>query len=877
MTELSAQATRASEQLFDRARLVLPGGVNSPVRAFRGVGGTPRFIARGQGAWIEDVDGNRYLDLVLSWGPLILGHAHPEVIDAVVQAAGRGTTYGASTELEVRLAERVVSLFPSLEMVRFVSSGTEAAMSAVRLARAATGRRAIIKFDGCYHGHADPLLASAGSGVATLGLPDSPGVTPAAVADTLIAPFNDLATVERLFAERGGDIAAVLVEPVAGNMGVVPPVPGFLEGLRTVTRRGGALLVFDEVMTGWRVHSVGAQVLFGVEPDLTILGKVVGGGLPAAAYGGPRALMEQIAPAGPVYQAGTLSGNPLAMAAGLAARRVGLARGGGHRGRGRGGRRRGDGPAGRDYVHAVLHRCAGPQLRGREALQSGGVRRLLSCDARRRRVPRALRVRGRVQLRGAWRCRARRARVGAGDRMGSVAILGGGVAGLTTAYRLKQRGMRVVVYEASERVGGEVRTERREGYLAELGPNSLADPPPPLRALLAELGLEASVLPASPSARHRFVVKKNRLLALPMSPQDLLTTRLLSNGAKLAVFGEPLVDAGDSPVEESVATFIRRRFNQEILDYVANPFVAGIFAGDPEQLSVRHALPKLYGLERTHGSVMKAFGSMMRARKRQTDGQTAVTASLISFRNGLQELPDAMARQLHAEIRLRAPVTQLRKGAKGWTVGAAFQANELYDAIVFAAPAHCLDEIDLDFPGADRLKTLTSISYPPVGVLALGFQREDVAHPLDGFGFLAPDVERRHVLGVVFSSSLFAGRAPDGHVLLTAFVGGVRNPDLANGDLSTITARVQDDLRGLLGAKGEPTFRAFHLWPKAIPQYDLTYGRFKDIMDEAERRAAGLALAGSYREGVSLADAIASGEAAAARISAALPSAASTT
>jgi protoporphyrinogen/coproporphyrinogen III oxidase len=457
--------------------------------------------------------------------------------------------------------------------------------------------------------------------------------------------------------------------------------------------------------------------------------------------------------------------------------------------------------------------------------------------------------------------------------MGAVAIVGGGIAGLTAAYRLKQRGVRVVVYEAGERVGGAIRTRRSDGYVAELGPNSLSTPSPALRALITELGLEPSLIVASPAAKKRYVVRKNRLLPLPMSPQDFLTTRLLSNGAKLAVFGEPLVDSGDSPVEESIATFVRRRFNQEVVDYVANPFVAGIYAGDPEQLSVRHALPKLYGLERTHGSIIKAFGGMMRARKRDADAAaTAMAGGMVSFRTGLQELPDALGRELHAEIRLKAPVTQLRSGPKGWTVGAAFQQAELYDAVVYAAPAHCIDEIDLDFPAGDRVGTLASIGHPPVAVLVLGFRREDVAHPLDGFGFLVPEVERRHVLGVLFSSTLFPDRAPDDHVTLTAFVGGVRNPDLAHADQPTITARVMDDLRALLGAKGEPTFRAFHLWPKAIPQYDLTYGRFKDIMDEAERRNPGFALAGSYREGVALGDAIASGEEAAARV-AALPAA----
>ena len=312
-----ARATSRSDALFAEASGLMPGGVSSPVRAFKAVGGTPFFVERGEGAYLVDVDGNRYVDYVLSWGPLILGHAHPRVVAAVGEAARRGTSYGAPSPLEVELARLVREAVPSMELLRFVSSGTEATMSALRLARAFTKRDKIVKFTGCYHGHADALLVEAGSGVATLALPNSPGVTLGAVSDTLTAEYNDLEAVEELFAAYPDEIAAVIVEPVAGNMGLVMPDEGFLEGLRRVTSREGALLVFDEVMTGFRVHPGGAQALYGVTPDLTTLGKVIGGGLPVGAYGGRCELMELVAPSGPVYQAGTLSGNPLAMAAGI--------------------------------------------------------------------------------------------------------------------------------------------------------------------------------------------------------------------------------------------------------------------------------------------------------------------------------------------------------------------------------------------------------------------------------------------------------------------------------------------------------------------------------------------------------------------------------
>ncbi len=307
-----------SARLAERARNYIPGGVNSPVRAYRSVGGSPIFAARGEGSRIFDVDGNAYTDYVMSYGPLILGHAYPRVVEALERTTRSGTTFGAPTEIEVEVAEEICAAVPSVEQVRLTNSGTEATMSAVRLARGYTGREKILKFEGNYHGHGDALLVSAGSGVATLGLPDSPGVTEGAAKDTAVAPYNDLEAVREVFSEMGEQISCVIVEPVGGNMGCVPPAEGFLEGLREVTAEYGAVLIFDEVMTGFRVARGGAQQRYGVTPDMTCLGKVIGGGLPVGAFGGSREIMEMLAPVGPVYQSGTLSGNPLAMAAGLA-------------------------------------------------------------------------------------------------------------------------------------------------------------------------------------------------------------------------------------------------------------------------------------------------------------------------------------------------------------------------------------------------------------------------------------------------------------------------------------------------------------------------------------------------------------------------------
>jgi glutamate-1-semialdehyde 2,1-aminomutase len=331
-----------SQAIFERARAVIPGGVNSPVRACRSVGVDPVFIARGEGASVTDADGNRYIDLIGSWGPLILGHAHPEILQTIAETMAAGTTFGAPTEIEVRFAETLRAAVPSMEMIRAVSSGTEATMSALRLARGFTGRPKIIKADGGYHGHADCLLVAAGSGAATLGIPGSAGVPEGAARDTLVVAYNDLGAVERALA--AGDVAAVIIEPVAGNMGLVEPAPGYLEGLRELTARHGTVLIFDEVMTGFRVAYGGAQARYGITPDLTTIGKVIGGGLPAAAFGGRAEIMQKLAPLGPVYQAGTLSGNPLAMAAGLKAMEI-LARPGTYERLEEAGARLGDGLA----------------------------------------------------------------------------------------------------------------------------------------------------------------------------------------------------------------------------------------------------------------------------------------------------------------------------------------------------------------------------------------------------------------------------------------------------------------------------------------------------------------------------------------------------
>jgi oxygen-dependent protoporphyrinogen oxidase len=440
----------------------------------------------------------------------------------------------------------------------------------------------------------------------------------------------------------------------------------------------------------------------------------------------------------------------------------------------------------------------------------------------------------------------------------TVAVVGAGVTGLAAAYALAGRGVDVVVYEASPRAGGVIRSERRDGYLVEHGPNSLGTPPPAGQAILARLGLDRTALDPDPAARNRFVVRRGRVLQLPRGPAEALTTPILSVRAKLRLLKEPFA-AASTDGEESVAAFVRRRLGGEALDYLVDPLVGGIFAGLPEQLAVRHALPGLYALEREHGSLLRG---VMRSASRGGPRAGRPGRRIVSFAEGMETIPGALADALGPALRLAAPVSRLAPTGGAWELDvAAGDAVERvrHDAVVWAAPAHALDR--LDFAGAERaaLDRVAVVPYAPVSVLVLGFRRDDVAHPLDGFGVLVPSAERRSILGAIFSSTLFPDRAPPGHVALTVFLGGARDPRLAESDAHTLTARALDDCRDLLGVHGEPVFRRHVFWPRAIPQYIVGYGRLHAAMDQVERANPRLFLAGTYRHGISVGEALASG------------------
>ncbi|HEU5171591.1 MAG TPA: protoporphyrinogen oxidase [Gemmatimonadales bacterium] len=445
--------------------------------------------------------------------------------------------------------------------------------------------------------------------------------------------------------------------------------------------------------------------------------------------------------------------------------------------------------------------------------------------------------------------------------MPAVGVIGAGVSGLAAAHRLAGLGHDVVVYEAGDRAGGVVRSERRDGFLAELGPNSFADSGGPAAELISEVGLDGRRVEADPAARRRYVVRGGRPVPLPLSPPALLGSRLFSLRGKLAILREPFVPAAPADRDESVAAFVRRRFGAELLEYAAGPFVSGVYAGDAEALGVRYAFPKLHALELEHGSVLR--GLVAGRRGGGAGGRRAPV--LVSFRDGLQELPDALARGLGARVRLRAPVLGARREGSGWIVRTG-GAESRHDALVLAAPAHALASLELAAPEGARLGALAGIPHPRVAALVLGFRRDEVDHPLDGFGMLVPAVERRRILGVIFSSTLFPGRAPGGHVTLTMFIGGIRHPELAVDDAEALTATAMPDLRDLLGVRGTPAFRTHACWPRAIPQYVVGYQRFLDAFAAIEEANPSLSFAGTARGGVALGDALRSGLDAAQRL-----------
>jgi oxygen-dependent protoporphyrinogen oxidase len=452
--------------------------------------------------------------------------------------------------------------------------------------------------------------------------------------------------------------------------------------------------------------------------------------------------------------------------------------------------------------------------------------------------------------------------------MNSVAIIGGGITGLTAAFRLQQQGIPVTLFESSPRVGGVIQSIRQDGFLAEFGPNTILETSPKIISLVHDLGLDERRMYSDPGAEKRFLVRGGKPVQMPGSPVAFFLTPLFSIGAKLRLLREPFIRRSHPDLEENLADFVLRRLGQEFLDYAINPFVAGVYAGDPARLSVKQAFPKLHEIEQRYGSLIKGqiLGARERKRRKEVSKQNA---KKVSFDEGLQVLIDTLQGKLGASVRLGTKVTRLERTASGWAaVSRAGDREERseHSAVLYAGTAYRLDELQIAAPGFPSLASLSEIHYPPVASVVLGFRREDVPHPLDGFGVLIPEVERFHILGTLFSSSLFPNRAPSGHVLLTSYAGGVRDPDLALRDANDLYKITTKDLQRLLGVKGEPTFRHHRLYPRAIPQYEVGYGRYRDLMKRAESAAPGLFLAGHYRDGISLGDSMVSGHDVASRI-----------
>jgi len=449
--------------------------------------------------------------------------------------------------------------------------------------------------------------------------------------------------------------------------------------------------------------------------------------------------------------------------------------------------------------------------------------------------------------------------------MKSVAIIGGGIAGLTAAFYLQRRGVSVTVYEASSRVGGVIQSRRRDGFLAEEGPNTILETSPKIAQLIQDAGLTSRRLATDPHAEARYVVRHRQPMAMPGSPLGFLTTKLFSWGSKFAVLREPFRAPRRDGVEESIAQFVVRRFNQEFLDSAVDALAAGIYAGNPHKLSLTHAFPKLKALEDNYGSMIK--GQLLGARARKKSGEVAKDrAPKFSFDEGLQVLPDTLGAQLGDAVKLNSPVTRIAKTSAGWHVATASVAAE-HDAVIYCGTAYRLAELQIEADATIDLSAFSEIRYPPVASVVLGFRREDVAHPASGFGMLIPRQERFNMLGTIFSSSLFPNRAPAGHVVLTSYIGGERQPELAKLPPEKLIALTCADLRTLLGVKGEPVFTHTAFWPRAIPQYNVGYGRFRELFKAIEARAPGLYFAGCYRDGVSLSDAIVSGVNIAERVS----------